>query len=544
MKTILCVLAALSLYTQASAQVQCIKGDCKNGYGSCVFPSGDKYMGDFKQGQLHGKGILYYKDGDKYIGNWDSGQRQGKGRMVFSNGDEYLGDFKNNQIEGEGALTFANGNRYEGQFLSGKPNGKGIFVYANNDRYEGWFASGQCEGQGTMFYGDGSVFDGAWMNNKRHGQGKMTFADGQTIQGQWNMDQFEADWGRLGFEGDTTALRDCNLVDCGDGSGKFHYRDGSKYVGTFVNGIPEGEGTMYYASGDRYEGGWKRHGPHGKGVMYYTNGKVTGAIWDYGKPAKKLFTREDPALEAPVSVDTDAEVKIWAVIIGAARYTHMPALRYTDDDAYQIFAFLKSPEGGALPDRQLKLLIDEDATRSNVLDAMRSTFLKADGNDVVLFYFSGHGLPGSFLPVDYDGYNNKLEHQEIRDMLVNSRAKHKLVLADACHSGSLNSKLPLNSVLEKYYSAFEESSGGTALLMSSKGEEYSLEDGGLRSGIFSHFLVKGLKGDADLSGDKIVTVRELFSFVHKQVRLYTGNVQTPTLTGQFDDRMPVAAVRY
>ena len=85
--------------------------------------------------------------------------------------------------------------------------------------------------------------------------------------------------------------------------------------------------------------------------------------------------------------------------------------------------------------------------------------------------------------------------------------------------------------------------GGTALLMSSKGEEYSLEDGGLRSGIFSHFLVKGLKGEADTSGDKIVSVRELFNFVYKQVRLYTGNVQTPTLTGQFDDNMPVAAVR-
>ena len=79
--------------------------------------------------------------------------------------------------------------------------------------------------------------------------------------------------------------------------------------------------------------------------------------------------------------------------------------------------------------------------------------------------------------------------------------------------------------------------------MSSKGEEYSLEDGGLRSGIFSHFLVRGLKGEADSDGDSIITIDELFKFIHTNVRRYTGNIQTPTLTGDFDKRMPVGIVR-
>lgn len=80
-------------------------------------------------------------------------------------------------------------------------------------------------------------------------------------------------------------------------------------------------------------------------------------------------------------------------------------------------------------------------------------------------------------------------------------------------------------------------------MMSSKGEEYSLEDGGLRSGIFSHFLVRGLKGEADRDKDRIITVNELFNFVYQNVRSYTGNVQTPTLTGRFDQLMPVAVIR-
>ena len=64
-----------------------------------------------------------------------------------------------------------------------------------------------------------------------------------------------------------------------------------------------------------------------------------------------------------VKVDRDDEVKVWAVVVGIGRYTTMPVLKYTDDDAYHIYAFLKSPEGGALPDSQIRLLIDEDAFR-------------------------------------------------------------------------------------------------------------------------------------------------------------------------------------
>lgn len=545
MRVLLCVLAVMFMQTLLTGQVNCTKGDCKNGYSECTFPSGDRYAGEFKNGRIHGRGILYYKDGSKYIGNWDNQQRAGKGRMIFANKDEYLGNFEDNQINGEGTMNYASGNIYEGQWLDGKPHGRGLFTYANGDQYDGMFLNGQSEGRGTMRYASGAIYEGEWSKNKRHGQGKMTFEDNQAVQGKWVDDNYIADWSRLAFDGDTTRLRDCREVYCANGPGKYTYRDGSKYVGDFQAGAPHGNGTVYYANGDRYEGGWADHAPNGKGVMYFRDGREVGAIWESGKPIKKLFERRNPDIQQQIKVDRDLDVKIWAVIVGAARYTHMPALRYTDDDAYQIFAFLKSPEGGALPDEQLRVLIDEDATLGNVTNAMRSIFLRADENDVILFYFSGHGLPGSFLPVDYDGYNNKLEHSEIKQILSVSKAKHKLVLADACHSGSiLASRKPLNSILQRYYEAFEDTRGGTALMMSSKGEEYSLEDGGLRSGIFSHFLVRGLKGEADVDGNKIVTVQELFGYVHKQVRLYTGNVQTPTLTGSFDNRMPVAVIRY
>lgn len=52
------------------------------------------------------------------------------------------------------------------------------------------------------------------------------------------------------------------------------------------------------------------------------------------------------------------------------------------------------------------------------------------------------------------------------------------------------------------------------LMMFFKGEEYFLEDGGFCLGIFSYFLVRGLKGEVDWDRDCIINVIELFNFVY------------------------------
>lgn len=532
-----------------TVQANCIKGNCQNGHGTYVFKSGSKYEGNFRDGKLHGKGIFYFTSGNKYMGDWVNQYREGEGKMIFKEGHEYTGGFQKNKFYGTGTMKYANGDEYQGNWDNDQPNGTGTFRKDNGDWYEGEFENGKYQGEGTMNYADGYKYVGRWKKGKKHGNGTLYHPDGTTELGEW------VNGTRLQEEEDITWIadnaaqeieaysRDCNTIYCQDGTGSYKYGDGSRYVGTFLDGAPEGRGTIYYTNGDQYEGGWSQHAPHGEGVMTYSTGRVVGAMWEYGKPEKILEADETAIAETQVEKDVDEQVKIWAVVVGVARYAHMPTLKYTDDDAYQIFAFLKSPEGGALPDNQIKVLIDEDATRANILTAMRNVMLKADENDVVMFYFSGHGLEGSFLPVDYDGYANRVKHEEIKSYLAQSKAKHKLVLADACHSGSLLAMKKPMLALNKYYKAFEDSKGGTALMMSSKSEEYSLEDGGLRSGIFSYYLRKGLKGLADQDQDKIVTVSELFDYVYSNVQSYTGNIQTPTLSGNYDMRMPVAVIR-
>lgn len=556
----LAALACAALAPLVSAQT-CLKGDCQNGQGTLAYPTGAKYVGEFRGGKIQGIGTLYFTNGNVYSGEWDGQMRHGRGKMTQKNGTIYEGAFARNKMQGNGSMKYANGDKYVGTWQADQPDGVGKYYFKSGERYEGNFTAGQFEGLGSMYYPDGAKYVGSWKANRKNGSGKFIFADGKITDGTWaNGELTDSDeeggsvstaspannptGGKPVQKPNLNGIKDCGSINCGNGKGFYKYADGSIFVGAFKDGYPEGSGTCFYANGDRYEGSWGKNSPHGDGVMFFASGRVYGAVWLYGSPVRELDSEEDVPTGEKVDVDASKNVKIWALIVGVGRYEHMPTLRFTDDDAYQVFAFLKSPEGGALPDGQIKVLIDEDASRENILRAMRSLFLKADENDVVLMYFSGHGLEGAFLPADFDGYSNKLRHDEVKDIFNQSRAKHKLCIADACHSGSLlAAKSPVLVTLDRYYQAFEASEGGTALLMSSKGEELSLEDNGLRQGVFSHYLLKGMKGAADANRDSIVTIQELYNYVFGKVREYTGSQQSPVLTGDFDKNMPVAVVR-
>jgi hypothetical protein len=494
---------------------------------------------------------------------------------------------------GTGTFRFNNGDEYSGSWLSGQPNGKGTYRFISGERYEGGFDKGKFNGTGTMYYTDGGKYTGGWQQNKKHGNGTITNGRGAVVQrGQWNMGDYAGEstaaapankpkpnpnagkptantgkptsttpskptnkptpppvvqnnTGTPRSKSDVGSLINCNKVYCAQGRGYFDYPDGSRWIGDMRTGQPAGNGVCFYANGDRYEGQWANNAPNGRGIMYFASGRVYGAIWAAGAPVRETDSDEVVPSD-PVKIEASTNVKIYAVVVGVGQYTAMPALKFPDDDAFRFYTFLKSPEGGALPDSQVEVLTDQDATRDNILAAMRRMFLKADKNDVVVFYYSGHGLEGCFLPVDFDGYNNKLRHDEVKAIFNQSNAKHKLCIADACHSGSLNlgeglvAKGPAPVSTNRLYQAFEDTDGGIALLMSSKSEELSLEDHGLRQGVFTYYLLQGLRGKADNNGDYIVTIKELYYFVHGRVREYTSGMQTPVLTGTYDDMMPVS----
>lgn len=250
-------------------------------------------------------------------------------------------------------------------------------------------------------------------------------------------------------------------------------------------------------------------------------------------------------------------LKVWALVAGVSDYS--PAmnsngvnnLAYSDEDAKRIYQFLKSPEGGSIPDNQIILLRNAEATRQRILKDASHLFAQASAADLIIVYFSGHGGPNFFM-----AHDGALKYAEIKTIIEQSAAQKRLCVADACYSGTWSKsataqaaqKKMTNEQLERlYYDALSNSGNSIALLMSSGRNETSLEVPTLGQGLFTYYYIEGLKGGADIDGNRIITIQELFEYVKEKVsseamQNYNHN-QTPKLTGLFDQEMPVGVVR-
>ena len=409
----------------------------------------------------------------------------------------------------------------------------------------------------------------------------------------------------------TFCTAQCIEGDCVNGFGKrwFRKHDTVLYVGQFKNKYPDGDGSATYRNGKRYEGQWFHGMWHGNGKLILSDGQVIAGLWEnsrlkhateliasghdnvllasennatnvqhFTKPAKEnspVF--EEPRYNSNVPVEpmrhnssqehNSASVnsagnsntlakfpEIWALAVGVAEYenTNIQSLKYPDNDAFKMFAFWMSQQGGSLDDDHARVIVDDAATKKMILNNMDEVFSKAGAEDLAIFFFSGHGLAGAFLTHDYDGADLQLHHREINAVMSKCAARHKLIIADACFAGSYVASKSLKikpdgaNMTERFYGELQKSESGTAYFLSCAPDEESLEVNTFHDSVFTHFILKGLKGAANTNGDKIITLQELFDYVHANVISYAhslGKEQTPVLKGNYDPNMPVSVLK-
>jgi uncharacterized caspase-like protein len=87
---------------------------------------------------------------------------------------------------------------------------------------------------------------------------------------------------------------------------------------------------------------------------------------------------------------------------------------------------------------------------------------------------------------------------------------------------------------------------GRAIITASRPTEVSIELAELGHGLFTYYLMQGLKGAADLNRDGIVSLQELYEYVEQQVtqksRAVGGN-QHPVMKGELEGVLPLVKVK-
>jgi hypothetical protein len=66
---LLCLICLFA--TTYTCSAECISGNCVNGYGTYTWPNGNKYVGEFKDGNFNGQGTLTTSDGTVESGTWE-----------------------------------------------------------------------------------------------------------------------------------------------------------------------------------------------------------------------------------------------------------------------------------------------------------------------------------------------------------------------------------------------------------------------------------------------------------------------------------------
>ena len=513
-----------------------IKNDQLNGKAIWVTAEGDIYEGNFKDGLLNGQGTAKLSDGSVYTGNFVNDRLNGKGTVKLSDGRVYTGNFVNDKLNGKGKLTYKTGAIEEGIFKNDKLHGKGKEIFKDGSIREGVFVDGFLEGVGREIYSDGDIYEGnfvkgdwsgkgkftsvvegyvyvgSFKKNKFHGKGNLKWIDGPHYIGDF-IEGFRSGNGEYIYESGTV-YKGQFVKNESEGKGQIKYANGDKYVGEFSDGYENGLGQMNYENGDIYVGAFKDGYPHGKGKMNYANGKIYEGLWENGNELKGKTT---------LAKFTTNE-KYYALIIGNNNYDKHENLDNAVNDAKDLEKVLREKYGF---DTTLLLDVNAEQTREAIIQFTQNR----KKTDNILIYYAGHGQlvkkqnRGYWLPIDAGKQLDSkwINNNNIKDWITSSEAKHILVIADSCFSGSLMRGTGSNRSVEKLTKGTIDrlQKLKSRIAITSGGNEFVADGlGDAKNSVFAEPLIKALKNNND-----VIRSIELFQTV--QTYVINNADQTP-----------------
>ena len=242
-----------------------------------------------------------------------------------------------------------------------------------------------------------------------------------------------------------------------------------------------------------------------------------------------------------------AKPRSWAVLVGVNEYVKLANLSYCVNDIKAIEASLLQTGFGEDTVFTLTSGAEEKdlPTRNNIVQVVQLVCRSAGPEDFVFIALNGHGIQIGdvqyFCPSDMDDLEERLAETAmsidwIYKELENSAAKFKLLVVDACRDNPFRGR---RSALVAEMGITRDPPPGIALLRSCGPGEVSLEDAQFQKGVFTHFLLEGLNGAADMNKDGAVSFLELYMYTQRQTQAYAlrnhRSQQNPYIRGELTD---------
>lgn len=262
----------------------------------------------------------------------------------------------------------------------------------------------------------------------------------------------------------------------------------------------------------------------------------------------ELTVQHSPNHVAVPSLSMQKEENNYALIIGISAYTKIRKLSKTAVDACDFYDLLIQR---GYPSSHCTLLLDKDATKGAINHAFDLLVRDIKNDATVIVFFSGHGAqrlggfePGEYLcSVETDWFKLRetaISSLELTTALHAIPASRLLICLDACHSGGVGASRGkdfkvANGLSETGYASLL-SGKGRALLASCHPDEVSWELPEMRNGLFTHYLLDGLRGRA-AKPDGSVHIFDLFEYVSQKVPTHMD--QHPLFKSEVDQNWEI-----
>ena len=232
-----------------------------------------------------------------------------------------------------------------------------------------------------------------------------------------------------------------------------------------------------------------------------------------------------------------AESRRLAIVVGNnAGLAEMTPLRYAESDAGKMARVLIELGDVGADDVMLlqgRRVADLERALADARERVTQFKRSPETRTVLIFYFSGHS-DGEAIELG----NEKLPYGRLKSMLLGTGADLRVAIVDACKSGAgflQKGGKPAEAFSIKLTDTLVAS--GEAFITSSAADESALESSEVMGSFFTHNLISGLRGAADASGDKLITLAEAYRYAFDRTVSATAMLPVGAQHPSYDYRL-------